>query len=1076
MKNKYYFTLTILLLFSIQIVLAQKTVTGTVTDDTGPLPGVSILIKGTTKGVETDFDGNYAIEANVGNTLLFSFVGMETIEKKVGNANVINVVMKVSSENVLEEVVVTALGIKREKKALGYAVSAVDTDEIQSKPEADISRVLQGKVAGVNITPTGGMVGSGNTVIIRSKVSISGNNQPLYIVDGVPFNGNTDSSDGFTGFTGSSASSRSLDIDPNNIESISILKGLSATVLYGNEGRNGVILITTKNGNTEILNKGFEVTLSQNTSFNQIANLPDYQNKYGQGAGLNYNNGYIGNWGPEFDRDMLVPHIYDKEFITDIFPEYDGLMVPYVAVPNNVKDFFRIGLGSNTSVNVSKGGENSSTNFNASYANEDGYLPENNFQRLTIGLGNNIKLSNKLNFITSLNYTNTIFKAPPISAANGVNLSSSVFSRTLYIPRNYDLMNLPFENPLTGENIYYRDDLDNPRWLLKNAGATQGVDRVFGKAELNFNMSKNLNLTYRLGLDQFTESIDSYSNKGGWGSESTRLGYLREATGLNKILDHSLILTGSNFDFGENYNMNFILGFNAKNQSYDYQHFTYTQQINYGWLHPDNFGGRSHYKYLQEENTLGVYAQMEMDFFKSVFVTLAARNDWTSTVEPENRSILYPSASVSFLPTTAFDGLKGDFLNFLKIRGGYATSAGFPDPYGTRPILSIDTNTNAGSNGTIVAQEIGNTLPNPNIKPELHKEIEVGLEAKLLKNRIDIDLSLYDRNSTNQIISGAPLDPATGYFETNLNVGAVETKGIELGLGIKPIKNDNLIWDLTTNFTAYESTVTDIGDFIDQVYIAGFSNLGNYAIQGQPLNVIIGDYTLRDENNNYLIDYTDGTVINSTDGDFGEDVPAEKIIGDPNPDWQANLINTVSYKGLKLNVQLEYTQGGDVYSLTADRLWRRGVTKANIMEREGAVILPGTLADPLTGELVDPQGNPLEEGEAPYTNTIPITVNGLYFINTIDNSEANIYDATLIRLREVSLTYDLPSKFLNRTPFGSLTIGANAYNLWFDAVNMPDAFNIDPEVISTGAGNGAGLEFMTAPSSKKYGFSIKATF
>ncbi|HIP47537.1 MAG TPA: SusC/RagA family TonB-linked outer membrane protein, partial [Lutibacter sp.] len=1050
---------------------AQKTISGTVSDETGPLPGVSVLIKGTTTGTETDFDGNYSIQAKKGQVLQYSFIGMETVFKTVRNSNKMNVLM--SGGEVLEEVVITAMGIKREKKSLGYAVTTVKIEELQSKPEGDISRVLQGKVAGVNITPTGGMVGSGNNIIIRSKVSISGDNQPLYIVDGIPFNSSTDSSSGFTGFTGSSASSRSLDLDPNNIESISVLKGLSATVLYGNEGRNGVILITTKNGSTKELDSKFEVSISQTTSMNEISNLPDYQNKYGQGAGLNYNNNYIGNWGPEFDSNILVSHNYDKAWITDIFPEYKDLKIPYVAVPNNVKDFFRTGMGSSTSININKGGETASSNLSFSNTSESGYIPENSLSRITLGLGVNVKLTNKINAEGVFNYANTGFTSPPVSAGNGTNFSSSVFSRTLYIPRNFDLMNLPFESPVDGSNIYYRDDLDNPRWLLKNAGSIQEVNRFFGKFGVNFDLNEHFNFAYRVGIDQFTEEMNSHSNKGGNGGVLTQYGFLSLATGLNKTIDNSIILTGNGFNFSDNISLNVILGANAKKDFYNYVESFSTEQEIYGWLHSKNFRESQTFEYSSEKNVIGVYTQLELDFYKFFYLTLSARNDWSSTVEKEHQSIFYPSLSLAFLPTTAFKGIKGDFLNFLKIRGGYATSAGYPGVYRTRPRLGFNALTNGGVYGGISSQTVSNVLPNPNLTPELHKEIELGIEAKLFKNRIDIDLSLYSRDSKDQILPGAPLDPATGYTSTTYNLGNVHSEGIELGLGIKPIKTDNFLWNINTNFTTIKTIVTDLGNDLDKIVTAGFTNLGNFAVEGEPLNVIIGDYALLDENGNYMIDYTDGTVINNYD--LGDEYP-QKIIGDPNPDWQATLINSISFKGFRISGQLEYTHGGDVYSLTASRLWRRGVTTANILDREGAVVLPGTLADPATGEPVTPNGETLADGEATYANTIPITVNSLYFINTIDNDAANIYDGSLIRLREVSISYEISKDLLKRTPFGSMSISVTGNNLWFDAINFPDAFNFDPEVISTGTGNGDGLEFMTAPSAKKYGFSIKVTF
>jgi len=551
MKTNYKGILTLLLAFTVHFAFSQKTITGTVSDEAGALPGVNILIQGTNTGTETDFDGNYSIEAKVGDVLKFSFIGMQTVSKKVGASNRIDVALLVSDENTIETVVVTAMGIKREKKSLGYAMTTVDSETLQQKPEGDLARVLQGKVAGVNIIPTGGLAGSGNSISIRTQTSISENNQPLYVVDGVPFSSGTDNNDGFNGMTGASTSSRSLDIDPNNIESMSILKGLSATVLYGAEGRNGVILITTKGGNTAELDKKFEVTLTQTTSINQISNLPDYQNKYGQGAELNYSSNYVGNWGAEFDPSVMVAHNYDKPHINPYFNnQYAGVTVPYQAVPNNVKDFFRTGFGSNTSVNISKGSKVANVNLSAGRTTEEGYIPGNSLKRNNLGFGGNVKLANNLNVDATLNYVITEFTSPPITAGNGGGGGSSIFSRLLFMPRNFDLMNLPYQAP-DGHSIYYREDQDNPRWLLDNTGSSQSVNRFFGKMGLNYDLNDHLNLSYRLGIDQFTEKATIFSNKGGTTTGLTDVGYLRNTAAENKTIDQTILLQGKAYKFGD---------------------------------------------------------------------------------------------------------------------------------------------------------------------------------------------------------------------------------------------------------------------------------------------------------------------------------------------------------------------------------------------------------------------------------------------------------------------------------------------------------------------------------------------
>jgi len=497
------------------------------------------------------------------------------------------------------------------------------------------------------------------------------------------------------------------------------------------------------------------------------------------------------------------------------------------------------------------------------------------------------------------------------------------------------------------------------------------------------------------------------------------------------------------------------------------------------FLNAGNYNSTSPYEYLQDQNTLGIFTQIEMDFYKYLFVTLAGRNDWTSTTEVGLKSLFYPSVSASFLPTTAFKSLKqNSVLNFLKIRAGYATSAGFPGPYRTRNGIGLNSELNGGAVGSLPSQYIPNQVANPLLKPELVKELEFGLEGKLFRNRIDFDLSVYQRN-TRDLILGISTAPEVGGTYSTINAGRVDAKGLEVQLGALPIKTEDFRWKLETNFSTYRTLVVELPEGLEDVYIDGWSNLGNFAIEGEPLGVIKGSYAMRDANGNFMIDHTNGTVINS-DSDLGLDT---KIIGDPNPDWKSSLTNTLKYKNLSLSAQMEYTHGGDVYSLTASRLWRRGVTEANLTDREGAVVLQGSLADPATGFYVDPDGNSITDengallsGETPYPNTIPITVNSIYFINTVDNDAESIYDGSVVRLREVSLTYVFDEKLIKRTPFGSMSLTLSGQNLWFDAINFPDAFNFDPEVISTGAGNGRGLEFQTAPTSKKYGFSFKATF
>lgn len=1055
----------------VQLTFAQqKTVSGTVSDENGlPLIGATVVIVGTSSGTTTDFDGNYKITASQGDVLNFSYVGYSDQSITVGASNTINTTLQL--DNTLDEVVVTAQGIKREKKALGYAVTTLTSESVENKPEADIARVLSGKIAGVNVVGTGGIAGSGTNITIRGNISITGNNQPLFVVNGVPFNTNTNAESNVTTGNGSvSASSRFLDLDPNNIESMSVLKGLSATVLYGDAGRNGVILITTKSNSTGLVDKGFEISVNQSVFFNEIANLPNYQNTYGQGGDNSANVGFVGNWGNRFSDNLTVRHHYNLPRFANSFPQFQGATVPYQAVKDNVKNFFRNGLGTSTSINASKGSENMSYAINFGQTVEEGYVPKNKIKRINFGLGGNIKLSNKFRVSGSFNFSTSSFETPPVAANNGTG-NFSIFTRTLFIPRNVDLNGLPFQDPLTGASVYYRTDQENPLWLVNNSKESIDVNRFYNSISTTYDFSNSINLTYRVGIDTYTENQQFYVNKGGVSSLSAQQGFLKNSTGTNTIWDHSLILRIKDVKFSEKFNFNASLGFNTNSEIYKKFGVFNSGQVVFGYLDQNNFSSQSNTDPLgsrldfeQRENTLGAYSQLTLDYSNFLYLTLAGRNDWSSTLETANRSLFYPSASLAFVPTSSFPSLKSDFINFVKVRAGYGTSSGFPSPYNTRQTLAQNTSVFTPASGTpLNTNSSSRFFANPDLKAELHKEFEIGLETRLWNNKIDLEISAYTRDSEDQILTKT-LASSTGFGTTFINAGKIETQGLEVNLGITPFKGkDGMQWNSNFIFSAYENEVKDLPDG-DEIFIQGFSNLGNYAIEGQPLSVIRGNYAVRDTNGKLLINPSTGNIIES--GTLGLD---DKIIGDPNADWRLTNINTLSYKGISLSAQVEYVHGGDFSSNTIANLLRRGVTR-DTEDREGTTVIPGILADPTTGiPLLDANGNQI-------ANTIQQGANEVYFINYIDPSGQQIYDASVLRLREVSLTYSLPKSIIDKTPFGSFSITFLANNIYYWAPNVPKYTNFDPEALSTGVGNGAGLELGTAPTSKKYGFSIKATF
>lgn len=1058
--------------FGLQVLLAQtKEISGTVTssEDGSSIPGVSVFVKGTTLGTITNFEGafNLKVPQNA-QTLIFSFVGMKTIEVPITKELKYNVRME--SETIgVEEVIVTALGIQKEKKALGYSVGEVSSDLIQNKPEVDIATSLTGKVAGVNVIKSAGIVGSGSSINIRGNSSINGDNQPLFVVDGVPFDASTNQLGTFSTSGGSNNmfSSRFLDLDPNNIESVSVLKGLSAANLYGEQGRNGVIIITTKSG-SKSSTKGMKVSVSESVYVNQIAGLPDYQNTYGQGGSNISSNAFVGNWGGRLDEGAMIAHHYDQARFANVFPEYQGVEVEYKAYPNNVKDFFRNGVGTNTYLNISQGFENGNFSANLGYTDEQGYVPGNDVDRINAGFGGMMS-KGKFSFSGALNYTRSNYKSPPFAASNAFG-AVTIFNRLMFIPRNLDLKGLPYQNPYTGESVYYRTDQENPLWLVDNAGTTNTTNRTYGNVKMDFSFTDKINLSYQLGLDTYTEDVRYFINRGGGqgGSTEGAQGYLRDVVNYNTIWNHNLMLSFDDMNITEDIGVTAQMGLQVRRDIFKRNGIVSQGQLVFGVLQHDNYSSSASYDALtgsflnseQEKAEVGVYGQASFDYKNFAYLTVAGRNDWGSTVEKENRSLFYPSVSLSFLPTAAIKSLESTTLNYLKFRAAYATSAGYPPPYNTRSsFVLIPASFDNGSGSRPSAAE-SSFLGNPNLKPELHKETEVGIESVLFNKRVELEATYYYKISDDQIIS-KNMDPSTGYYSTYINLGRLDAWGYEVNLSYTPIRTNDLKWKITNIFSASENKVKNLEDRIN---FNGYSNLGNYAIEGEPLGVIVSDYALRDDEGNYLINGETGALINSDD--VGLD---NEIIADPNPDWKWNVINTLTYKGFSLMAQVDYTHGGDFYGQTINSMLRRGVTK-DTEDREGTWVIPGYIANGNTGELI------LDENGNKIPNKIQLGLNEIYFLNYVDPSDQNIYDASVIRLREVALSYALSENILKRTPFSSLSVTLSGQNLWYNAPNVPKYTNFDPETLSTGVGNGMGFEFNSAPSSRKFAFTVKASF
>ena len=1074
---KKHLLLVTLSLFMLSAMIAQQNLSGTVTDSDGsPLTGVAVLLKGTTTGAYTDGEGKYTLSApDDATTLVFTYVGKRTVEELISGRTSIDVALEASALE-LEEVVVTGLGIKKEKKALGYGVSTISNDAIQGRQETDIARILRGKATGVNIVQTSGLSGSGTNVIIRGYSSITGDNQPLFIVDGIPINTSTNTNNSFAS-GGASASSRFLDLDPNNIEEVSILKGLSATVLYGEAGRNGVILITTKNGSGGAnANKKLEITVNQQVSQTEIANLPDYQDTYGNGfnAGFGW---FFSNWGAAFadlnpssygadyqgekNGQVLITHPYDQSQYNDDLPQFIGAEYPYQPF-RSVEDFFSDpGLTSNTSVSLqSRLGANSSVSATYSYLNDEGFTPDideskgggpsNFIEKHNFGLGAQTKLANGIRLKGSFNYVDSDRKAPLTGTAFGGD-GNGLFAALLFTPRSMDLVGLPYESPIDGSNVYYRrgGPIQNPRWVLNNAGETENISRFISTMELSYEITPWLSALYRLGLDRYTQTNTRFIHKGG---AQVPLGEMQTTVFESSTTDQLLNLL-YNFQLNEDLTLDGILGANLRSIDGTFNGIFSSNQFVFGLANHGNFIDHNSASGIGRENTLGVYATTTLGYKNFLYLSGQARNDWTSTLEADNNSIFYPSASLSFIPTEAIPGLQNNsIVNYLKFRVGFGTSAGYPEPYQTRNVLATSTNTFVTPGGTVLnTNEVANQLGNPNLTRELHREYEGGIEARFFNSRVGVDLSLYNRNSSDLIIN-QQLDPATGFTNTTVNAAEVENRGIEASLNLTPVSGSDFTWDITLNYTKNISEVLAIADGVDQIQIAGFTTLGNYAVVGEQYGVMWGQTFLRDEASGRLI--VDGAGNYQSSGNFG-------IIGDPNPDFQMNWINNISWKGLSFGFQWQYIEGGDVSSSTIQALMARGNTVDTDVDRNLPLVLPGLKQLP-DGTLVE--------------NDIQTYIGDSFFRAYFFADEGGVFDGTVIRLREISLSYVLPQALIDNTPFGRIGITFSGENLWYNAPNFPEGINFDPEVLSLGVGNGRGFDFRTAPTAKRYGVALNLTF
>lgn len=1051
MKTNLSGILTLLLAFIVHISFAQeKTISGIVTDQSGiPLPGVNILIQNTTQGTQTDFDGNYTLQADVGQTVLFSYLGFKNTSIVVGTSSTINILMEEDAQ-ALDEVVVTALGIKRNPRSLGYSVKSVEAEAITKNSEPDLIKSLNGKVPGVNVNVSTGVAGASNKISIRGTTSFQGGNQPLFVVDGTPYsNDQITTSSQVTGGGGYETGISSL--DPNDIANIEVLKGAVAAALYGSRAVNGVIVVTTKSGKSGGLsNKKMEVSLNTGVYFEQIANLPDYQNTYGNGSNFNYSNAN-GSWGARFDSMETIPTWPN---LLKAFPDQFGPTVPYVTQPNNVRNLFKTGFVADNSINIGSANENSNFNLTFSNLDQQGYIPYNSYKRTNISTGGNFKLENGLQVGANISYSDS-YQVGPFLGENQYSGAASSFARTLVLGRTWDL-SLPYEDT-NGAPVAPNDGWDHPLWSWEHNQIRTGVNRTVANINFAYDFNEHINARYQLGINKYDLARVEITDKGSRAASGTGR-VVTDDYGSEEI--ESTFVVTFNYDLTDDLNMNFLVGNNVNQISSHRVGYTGTNLIADDIFTINNTANVvSDYDLTERKRIVGVFGDLGLSYKKYLFLNTTARNDWSSTLPKSNNSFLYPSVSSSFIFTEAF-GIENDILSYGKIRGGWANVSRDADPYQINKIFSV---------GTVYAEQpsvyVPYTLGNPDLKPENTEEFEVGLDLELFKKRAIVDFTWYKKTTTD-LISEVNVPTSSGYSSLLTNIGEMENTGIEVGLKLIPIRTENFKWSTFTSFTKNKNMVNKLIEGLDRFPI----NVNEIAFvdEGQPFGVFYGSAFARDDEGNYLIEEGAGGILQALEN---------QVIGDPNPDFKIGFTNTFKYKTLSLQAQFDWKEGGDISSTTIASLLGRGVTK-DTEDRERTFIIPGVYGNPTTGEaILDGSGNKIP-------NTTQLTMNNLYFspttnsntfaINSVD--EASIYDGTVFRLREISLTYDIPKEFLENTFIGSMTFSLVGNNLWFYAPNIPKYTNFDPDVNAYGSGNLQGIEVQSAPSSKRYGFKLNIKF
>jgi len=1053
--RKLFTLVCMLLLFCAMAFSQTRAITGTIRDAKGePVPFATVKIKGGKSGVSADANGKFSINAKQGDVLVVSATDITQKEITVGSGNTVEVEV-IRSQASLSEVVVTASGIRRTDKALGYAISKVDPDALLQKSEPDMLKGLQGKVAGVDIRSSQGTPGAATRIQIRGNASFQ-STQPLIVVDGVPYS-NTQLTTSSQTSGGTAYGSGIANLDPNDIATMNVLKGVAASSLYGSRAAAGVILITTKSGSASRNKKGIGVNVRSSVSWETVANLPQYQNDYGTGANFGYSNSN-GSWGPSFASLDSIPAWPDyKAAYPDLFPSAN---IKYRAYPNNVKDLFKTGMLYENSVGITGGDDKSSVALTLSNLTQSGYIQNSDYGRNNVGIGAQTKLKDWITVGGNFSYVRSKQKGGYFGE-NQVDGASSLFARTLFLGRNWDL-NLPYQDrngvPLTPNG---GGQFDNPRWAALNNVATTFEERTIAGARTEIRVNNWIRINYNFGAN--TSAINR--------REITEINS-RAAEGLGRlVVDNfrqqeleSVLLLTLNPKLNDDFDLRVIFGNEINQRTTTRQYATGSQFIVPGLYTLDNTKQQTFNPSgdtYSRRRLLGYYTDITLGYKNYAFLNVSGRVDKSSTLPVKNNTYFYPQASLSLVFTDALN-IKTNWLDYGKVRASWARVGNDANPNSIEDVFNVGTN----FLGQATASRSGTTF-DPNLTPEFTNEIEVGTNLSFWKKRINLDLSVYRKISTD-LIAPVSLPESAGYTQLYTNFGEISNKGIEIDLTVRPIQTKSFNWDIHGAFTKNKNIVVKLKDGIERFATGGvLTSISPYFEAGLPYGYLRGTVSVRDANGNLLINPATGGMIVSDD---------QAMIGDPNPDYKLGITNSFSYKGFFLSALFDMTKGGDMYSVTVSSELGRGVTK-DTRDRETSWVIPGVYGDPSTKQ-------PILLGGKTVPNQTRITTNDLYFtssatfatfaINTA--TEWNVYDATVYRLREVTLGYEIPKSLFGKLPINGATISLSGRNLWFIAPNFPKYSNFDPEVNSFGATNIQGIELSAAPTTRRYGVNLNVTF